>query len=93
MVSFLNFPYRDIMSGKYDVKPAVKSAKDFIPLVLDLLDNHPELRSVGSMTRYLFRNENSDCAVWLSGKISWFNSVLIEYITENPNDPINFVLE
>lgn len=93
MVSFLNFPYRDILSGKYDVKPVSKTAKEHIPLLLGLLDEHPELRNLGVITRYLFRNEECEAAVWLSAHVAWFQSVVIDYFYDNPNDPINFDIE
>lgn len=91
MVSFLNFPYRDIIAGKFDVKPVTKTAKEHIPLILTLLDEHPELRNLGCITRYLFRNDESEAAVWLSAHVSWFQSLLVDYFIDNPNDPINFI--
>lgn len=84
MVSFLNFPYEDIMQGKYDVRPSKQTPKDFIPLIVDLLENHPETRSVAQMTLYLMQNNQIDCAVWLSGKTQWFNSMLLAYTDDNP---------
>ena len=82
MVSILNFPYKDILNGKYDLKPSKQTAKDFIPTILDLLDNNPNLRSLGSLTRYLYDTDNVECAVWLSSKVVWFNSILVEYLSD-----------